>query len=70
MQYYRQGALEKLLEEPPKTGRRKKIDVETIAQLQKELSDPFGFSSYNEVKLWFYTCQNLEVNYSTIGENY
>ena len=35
---YREGGIEKLLEEPPKTGRRKKLDVETVAHLQKELS--------------------------------
>ncbi len=45
LQFYRQGGLEKLLEEPPKTGRRKKLDVETVAQLKQELSDPEGFNS-------------------------
>lgn len=40
LQLYKKGGLSLLLEEPPKTGRPKKIDIETIAQLQQELSDP------------------------------
>lgn len=63
---YREGGLEKLLEEPQKTGRRKKLSVETVAQLQEELSEPEGFSSYNEVKLWLYVGKDIEIAYSTI----
>ena len=33
LQLYRQGGLELLLEVPPKTGRPKKLDVETVAQI-------------------------------------
>ena len=66
LQSYRQAGIEKLLEEPPKTGRRKKLDIETVAQLRKELSNPEGFSSYQEIQLWFYTCLDLEINYTTI----
>jgi len=43
LQLYREGGLEKLLEVPPNTGRPKKLDVETVATIQKELSDPEGF---------------------------
>jgi putative transposase len=49
---YRTGGLEKLLKEPPKTGRPKKLEIETVAQMQQELSDPEGFSSYQEIQLW------------------
>jgi transposase len=66
LELYKRGGLSLLLEEPPKTGRPKKIDIETVAQLQQELSDPQGFVSYREIQLWLLTCQDLEINYSTI----
>ena len=37
LQLYRQGGLSKLLEEHPKTGRPKKLDIETVAKIQHEL---------------------------------
>jgi transposase len=37
---YRNGGLSLLLEEPLKTGRPKKLEIETVAKLQQELSDP------------------------------
>jgi hypothetical protein len=46
------------IEEPPKTGRPKKIDIETVAQIQQELSDSQGFVSYREIQLWLLTCQD------------
>lgn len=66
LKLYKRGGLSLLLEEPPKTGRPKKIDIETVAQIQQELSDPQGFVSYREIQLWLLTCQDLEINYSTI----
>ena len=66
LQLYRQGGLVKLLEEHPKTGRPKKLDIETVAKIQQELSEPEGFLSYKEVKLWLYSCQNIEISYPTI----
>jgi transposase len=61
---YKTGGLEKLLEEHPKSGRPKKLDIETVAQVQQELSDPQGFSSYQEVNIWLYVCQNIEISYA------
>lgn len=66
LQLYRQGGLEKLLEEHPKTGRPKKLNIETVAKIQRELSEPEGFLSYKEIKLWLFSCQNLEISYSTV----
>jgi transposase len=63
---YREGGLSLLLEEPPKTGRPKKLKVETVAKIQQELSDPEGFTSYQEIQLWILACLNLEISYSTI----
>ena len=66
LQLYREGGLEKLLEEPPKTGRPKKVNVETVAKIQQELYDPEGFVSYKEIQRWALSCLDLEVSYSTI----
>ncbi len=63
---YREGGLSLLLEEPPKTGRPKKLKVETVAKIQQELSEPEGFISYQEIQLWLLACLNLEISYSTI----
>ena len=66
LQLYRQGGLEKLLEEHLKTGRPKKLEIETVAKIQRELSEPEGFFSYKEIKLWLLTCQNIAISYPTI----
>ena len=66
LQLYKKGGLSLLLEEPLKTGRPKKLEIETVAQLQKELSDPEGFSSYREIQLWLLSCLDIEINYSTL----
>lgn len=63
---YREGGLSLLLEEPPKTGRPKKLNIETVAKIQQELSDPEGFVSYREIQLWILACLNLEISYSTV----
>ncbi|MBW4536356.1 MAG: IS630 family transposase [Pleurocapsa minor HA4230-MV1] len=66
LQLYKQGGLDSLLEEPPKTGRPKKLNIETVAKIQQELSEPEGFISYQEIQLWLLACQDLEISYSTI----
>jgi transposase len=66
LQLYRNGGIEKLLEEPPKTGRPKKLDIETVAKIQQELAEPEGFISYREIQTWLLICQDLEISYSTI----
>ena len=63
---YRAGGLSRLLEEPPKTGRPKKLNIDTIAKIQQELSDPEGFVSYREIQLWLWSCLDLEISYSTL----
>jgi transposase len=66
LQLYRDGGIEKLLEEPLKTGRPKKLDVETVAKIQQELAEPEGFISYQEIQTWLLICQDLEISYSTV----
>lgn len=63
---YKEGGLEALLEEKPRTGRPKKIDVETVAKLQQELRDPEGFSGYQEVKIWSLAIGGIKASYATI----
>ena len=66
LQLYKTGGMTKLLEEPPQTGRPKKLEIETVAKIQQELSDPEGFNSYTEIKLWLLICQDLEISYPTV----
>ena len=66
LQTYKTGGLSLLLEEPPTTGRPKILNVEEVAKIQQELSEPEGFESYQEVKLWLSICQNIEISYPTI----
>ena len=66
LQLYRQGGLEKLLEVPPNVGRNKKLDIETVALIQRELSDSEGFNSYQEIQIWLFTCLDRQISYSTI----
>ncbi len=66
MGLYREGGLSLLSEEPPKTGRPKKLKVETVAKIQPELSAREGFSSYREIQLWVLAGLNLQISYSTI----
>ncbi len=40
---YREGGLSLLLEKPPKTGRPKKLEIETVAKIQQELSEERRF---------------------------
>ena len=66
LQLYKTGGMSKLLEEPPQTGRPKKLAIETVAKIQQELSDPEGFNSYKEIKLGLLICQDLEISYPTV----
>jgi transposase len=66
LQLYKTGGMSKLLEEPPQTGRPKKLEIETIAKIQQELSESEGFNSYKEIQLWLKVCQDIEISYPTI----
>ena len=66
LQLYKTGGMAKLLEEPPQTGRPAKLEIETLAKIQQELSDPEGFNSYKERQLWLLICQDIEISYPTL----
>jgi transposase len=66
LQLYKTGGITKLLEEPPQTGRLKKLEIEIVSKIQQELSDSEGFNSYKEVQLWLLVCQDIEISYPTV----
>jgi transposase len=66
LQLYRLGGLDKLLEEHPKTGRPKKLKIETVAKVQQELSQLEGFNSYGEIQHWLLACQDIRLSYPTV----
>ena len=49
-------------------GRTPSIPPAILAQLQEELSDPEGFSSYGEIKTWLETVHNLKVSYKVVHD--
>jgi hypothetical protein len=42
--------------------------IETVALVKKELSEPQGFNSYQEIKMWLFTCQDIDISYTTIHQ--
>jgi transposase len=66
LKLYREGGVDELLMERKKTGRPKKISVETAANIQQELKDPEGFSSYKEVRVWLWAIQGITLSYITV----
>jgi putative transposase len=65
---YREGGIEKLLFQKPRSGRPKIMNPETIEKLSKELQDPEGFSSYKEVHQWLTSCCEVKVAYRTVHQ--
>ena len=63
---YRQGGLEALLEIRTSPGRPRAIRAEVCEQLQRELQDPQGFKSYQEVHQWLRAVHGVDVAYKTV----
>ena len=66
LKLYRQGGIEKLLQESQPTGRPKKISVEQAARVQHKLREPEGFKSYKEVHFWWEIIQEFSSRYITV----
>lgn len=49
---YRRGGLEALMQISPRSGRPRRMSAKVLADLERELADPGGFSSYKEVQQW------------------
>src|SRR6476469_7840115 len=58
--------IENLLKNRQIFGRPKKFSVEVAAALQKELRDPEGFSSYQEVHLWLWLIKEIPSSYQAV----
>ncbi|MDV2994418.1 MAG: IS630 family transposase ISMae27 [Chroococcidiopsis sp. SAG 2025] len=63
---YRRGGLNQLLEVGKSTGRTPLIPAEAVERLKQELSEPEGFSSYQEVKLWLAAELGIRVKYDVV----
>jgi putative transposase len=65
---YRQGGLERLLEERKSPGRPKLMTPGIIERLLVELQEAEGFHSYQEVQRWLLSCCDLQVSYRTVHQ--
>ena len=65
---YREGGIEKLLFQRPRSGRPRIMNPETVEKLSKELQEPEGFNSYKEVHQWLTSCCEVKVAYPTVHQ--
>jgi len=68
LKLYREGGLSNLLEERKSSGRPKKIPLDMRSLIAKELSDPEGFKSYEEIRTWLLAEFGMEVSYKVVHE--
>lgn len=68
LKLYREGGLSNLLEERRSSGRPKKIPLDVRALIIKELSDPSGFKSYEEIRTWILAEFGIEASYKVVHE--
>jgi len=66
LKIYREEGIEKLLSNKKSPGRPPSMPKEVVESLNIELSEPEGFNSYEEIKLWLKSCWSLARSYSTI----
>jgi transposase len=66
LQKYRQGGLVELLQINKAPGNERKIKGEVLADLQQELQNPEGFSSYGAIVEWLQQKHGLTVEYGTV----
>ncbi|NJK69230.1 MAG: helix-turn-helix domain containing protein [Microcoleus sp. SU_5_3] len=65
---YREGGIEKLLPQKPRSGRPRIMTPETVKKLSDELRHQEGFSSYKEVHHWLMLCCDVQVAYRTVHQ--
>ncbi len=65
---YREAGLSNILLEKKSPGRPKKIPVDVRSEIEKELSDPEGFKSYEEVRTWLLAEFGIEASYKVVHE--
>ena len=63
---YRSGGLSKMLEVNKSSGKEPLIPQWAVERLKAELSDPEGFSSYKEIKIWLEALLDIKVKYDVV----
>ena len=63
---YRSGGLAKMLEVKKSPGKEPLIPQWAVERLKVELSDPEGFTSYKEVKIWLEALLDIKVKYDVV----
>lgn len=66
LQKYRRGGLVELLQINKALGNERKIKGEVLADLQQQLQNPEGFSSYGAIVEWLLQKHGLTVEYGTV----
>jgi transposase len=63
---YRSGGLAKMLEVGKSPGKEPLIPQWAVERLKAELSEPEGFTSYKEVKIWLEAVLDIKVKYDVV----
>lgn len=63
---YRTGGLKKMLTVGKSTGRTALIPLWAVKRLKKELNDPQGFESYEEIRRWLAAELGIQVKYDVV----
>ena len=66
LQKYRRGGLVELLQINKAAGNERKINPEVLADLQQQLQNPEGFSSYGAIVEWLKQKHGLTIEYGTV----
>lgn len=66
LQKYRRGGLVELLQINKAPGNERKIKGEALVDLQQQLQNPEGFSSYGAIVEWLKQKHGLTVEYGTV----
>ena len=68
LRLYRDGGLNRLLEQRKSPGRTKTIPLEVRSLIKQELSEPEGFKSYEEVQTWLLASEGIKASYKVVHE--
>lgn len=63
---YRQGGLEAMLKQKPRTGRPRSIPAWAEKALEEKLKSPEGFESYGAICQWLEKTLGIEAHYKTV----
>jgi transposase len=63
---YEAGGITELLHFKTVTGRRRAVPAEVAECLKKRLSEPDGFGSYDEIRIWIRENYHLDIPYKTV----